>query len=146
VDAQLGRDRPEILVGQRRRTRHQLDMHAPEAPAFGGAFGEFRRRQRELGTGERALTKYIAHAIAEAVAQFRYFLVRDAAMRTGIAAVLHERDRRIGRAEHVVARAIDGPIQLVARRIVGQKADPGCPRNSTSSALDSRPRMAFRCG
>lgn len=38
------------------------------------------------------------------------------------------------------------PAAWPCRRVIRQKDEPGCARNSTSSAEESRPRIRLRCG
>ena len=75
--------------------------------------GELGRAPRDVAAGDRPLPEHVAQAVAEAVAQLRDLLVGRAAVGAGVAAVLDQREVGRRRAEHVVARRVDGAVEPI---------------------------------
>ena len=111
----------EVVLGERLRAGHQLDVRAPERVLVRGGLRELGGAPREVAAGDRPVPEHVAQAVAEAVAQLRDLLVRRAAVRAGVAAVLDERQVRAGRAEDVVAARVHGAVQPVCECAFGRR-------------------------
>ena len=87
------------------------------------------------------MTEYIAHPAAETVAQLGNTDVRYARGCVVVAAILDEGDLGVRRAEDMVIRGIDRPIQAIGREfgshddiLAGKFAGPERNRNWSGSA------------
>jgi len=114
IDAELARNRGEIIFRQHFRARHQQHVRPPEILRPAGPLDEFGRAAREVVAGEWPLAKDVSQPVAELAAHLRDAFVGRAAVRAGVAAVLEQRDWRAVRAEGVVGAA-DRPVEPVAR-------------------------------
>jgi hypothetical protein len=113
--AQIGGHGDEVVLGQRLRARHQLDVRLPEPVGIAGALGQLGGAPRNVAAGKRAMPEDVAQAIAELVADLGDPLVRRPAIRARIAAVFDERDRRVGRAEDMVVCLVDRTVEPIAQ-------------------------------
>ena len=59
------------------------------------------------------MAEYVPDTIAELVADLGDAGIGGAAMRAVVAAVFHQRDFGLGRADHMVARGIDRAIETI---------------------------------
>ena len=116
---QLRSHRVDIVVGQRGRARHQVHVTTPERSLVGGGLRDIGRAAREITAGQRPLPKYVAQAIAEAIAQLRDLLVRSAAVGTRVAAVFDQRDVAVVGTEHMVVARVDRPVEPAGVRCLG---------------------------
>ncbi len=82
-------------------------MGVPERLGVGRALDQIGGAAGKLVAGERPMPEHIAQAVAKLIAHFGDALVGRAAMGTGIAAIFNQRDGRVRRPEHVVARLVD---------------------------------------
>ncbi|MNC89618.1 hypothetical protein D3C83_55820 [compost metagenome] len=77
------------------------------------------------------MTKYVAHPLAETIAQVGDDLVRSTAVRAVVAAVFEKRDVRPGLPQAMIARPVDGTVQPARLRMdhvrlsIGNQAAPG---------------------
>jgi hypothetical protein len=82
-------------------------VRVPEPPRPGSALGQLGGAAGDIAARHRPVAKDITQTFAESVAQFGDTFVGRAAMGTGIAAVLNNRDLGPGRTQNVIARRFD---------------------------------------
>ena len=114
----IGDHGAQVVLRQIARARHQLDVRAPEGIFAGRRFGNLRGLPREIAAGDRPLAEDVAQPVAVAVAQAHDFLVRGAAVRAGVAAVLDQRELRVVGSEDVVAPPQHLTVEAVLRGVV----------------------------
>jgi hypothetical protein len=137
--AEVARDRPQVVLGQGLRARHQSDVRPPEPLRVRGALGELGRPPRDLAAGQRPMPEHVAQPLAELVAHLGELIVGRAAVGAGVAAVLDQRHLRTGRAEDVIVGLVDRPIEPVVQP---------WPRHADARAraeLSSAGRVTSRC-
>ena len=105
--AELGRDHPEVVLGQRRRAGHQRLVRAPERRVVLRGLDELGGAAGDVAAGQRLVAEDVAQPVAELGASLDDVLVGGAAVGTGVAAVLDQRDLGLGRPEDVVPSRID---------------------------------------
>src|SRR5579871_3226974 len=96
-------------------------MRGPESLRRVRPFDKLRRPAREIDADERSMAKDVAQLVPELVAHFENALVRRPAIGARVAAVLNERDRRVGAAEEMVARIVDRAVEPVGARRVAHR-------------------------
>ena len=125
--AEVVGDGAQVVLGQRLRARHQLDVRVPELLRIVGALHQLGGAARDVAAGERPMPEDVAQPIAELVAHLGDALVGRAAMRAGVAAVFDQRDLGVLGAEDVVVGVIDRAIEPI------HFGNFGHPRSALSS-------------
>ena len=87
-------------------------MRHPEALGIGSALHKLGSAPGNFAARDRAMSEHVAQPVAELVAKRGYRLVGGPAMRAVIAAILDQRDRRIGGAEGMVVGTVDRTIEF----------------------------------
>ena len=118
AQAELGGDDGEVVLGQRRRARHQRDRARARSLGVGRPLGQLGGAPGDVAAGQRLVAEDVAQPVAERVARLDDVLVGGAAVGAGVAAVLDQRDAGALRAEDVVAARIDRAVQPVVARVV----------------------------
>src|SRR5690606_7351128 len=103
-----------VILDERVRPAHQGNVGGPEA--FGRVYllDQFRRAATEFVARDRTVAEHVTQAVAELAADFRDALVRGAAVRAGITAVLHQGDGCAYGTEDMVTAGVYRSIQPVA--------------------------------
>ena len=100
-------------------------MGVPKALGIGGVFRQFRGAASDVAAGDRPMPENVAQSVAELVADFGNSLVRGPTVRAGIAAIFHQRNRRVRGAESVIEAVVDRAVQAIAHM---------CSRHAVSSS------------
>jgi hypothetical protein len=100
----------QIVFIQSGRARHQGDVRVPEAAGL-HALHQLRRATRDFAARDRPVPVYVAHTVAEAVADVGDALVGGAAVPAVVAAVFDQRDIGIGRTQDMVVCLVDRAIE-----------------------------------
>jgi hypothetical protein len=83
-------------------------MGIPEPTLLTRAFSENRGTPRDVAARQRTVAKHVAEAITKLVAHGGDPIIGSPAVRTGVAAILHQLDPGLGWTETVVPTRIDG--------------------------------------
>jgi hypothetical protein len=113
--AEIALDRPQVVLGQRLRARHQLEMRPPEPVRVGGALDQLGGAPGELAAADRPVAEDIAQPIAELVADLGDLLVGRPAVGAAVAAVLDQRDLGVGGAKHMVVGLVHRTIEPIVQ-------------------------------
>ena len=111
--AQSALDRPQVVLGQRLRARHQLEMRLPEPLRIVGPLDQLGGAPGEVAAADRPMAEDVAQAIAELVANLGDLLVGGPAVGTVVAAVLDQRDLGVGGTQHMVVGLVDRTIEPI---------------------------------
>jgi hypothetical protein len=107
-------DPREVVLLKLRRSGHQRHVGLPELAVLRGKLCKHGCLGRQLVPRQGAVPECVHEAIAELVEEPDDALVRRTTILACVAAVLDERDRRVGLAEDVIAGAVDGWIEQLA--------------------------------
>ena len=126
VRRQVRADAVEVLLGELLGARHQRDVRVPELLRSLRTLDELRSAASDVAAGDGPVPENVSQPLSKLVADLGDSLVRRATVGTVVAAVLDERDGRLLRSEHVIARRVYGPIETVREGGgVGQDGIPG---------------------